>query len=149
MDGGLTTSSRRIVGADGSGCTMPGSAHPAARRSWRPPYAPRGRHVGARSAPWCGWLKQLPKVELCSRLLDYSTESRVLIINTATRYSSADIVVSGSGLILISFGVGQQTFLPITATIATNSIILLQMFGCAANPVCLQRSATAPITLGG
>jgi hypothetical protein len=110
---------------------------------------PRGRHVGARSAPWCGWLKQLPKVELCSRLLDYSTESRVLIINTATRYSSADIVVSGSGLILISFGVGQQTFLPITATIATNSIILLQMLGCADNPIFRQRSATAPITLGG
>jgi len=149
MDGGLTTSSCRIVGADGFRFTMPGSAHPAARRSWRPPYAPRGRHVGAQSAPWCGWLKQLPKVELCRRLLDYSTESRVLIINTATRYSSADMIVSGSGSIVISFGVGQQTFLPIAATIATNSIILLQMLRCADDPVCLQRSATAPITLSG
>jgi len=83
----------------GSGCTMPGSAHPAAGGPGARPRAPRGRHVGAQSAPWCGWLKQLFNAELCSRLLDYSAESRVLIMNTATRYSNADITALGSGLI--------------------------------------------------
>jgi hypothetical protein len=134
MDVGGPTSSRRIVGADGSGCTMPGSAHPAARGHSARPCAPRGRYVGAPSVPGCGWLKQLPKAELCGRLLADLTESRAPIINTATQYSIADIIASAGGLI---------------SNWMSGMYILLQMLGRADNPTCLQHSATGPITLSG
>jgi len=99
MGGGRPTSSRRIVGADGLGLHHAGQRSPCCPVVLSPSLC-AGRAPCRRPERPVVWVAEAnAKAELCSRLLDYSAETRALIVNTATRYSSADIIVLGSGVI--------------------------------------------------